>query len=61
MLCKLGATDEEMARVLGVNAATLYRWQAAHPELREAIRAGKLVADIKIAGGCRGEGMARRP
>jgi transposase-like protein len=50
LLCKLGATDEELARAFGVNEATLYRWQKAHPELREAIRAGKIVADIKIAG-----------
>jgi hypothetical protein len=49
MLCKLGATDEELARVLGVNEATLCRWQKAHPELRKAIRASKLVADIKVA------------
>jgi hypothetical protein len=49
MLCKLGATDEEMARCFGVNEATIYRWQKAHPEFREAIRAGKIVADIKIA------------
>jgi hypothetical protein len=50
MLCKLGATDEEMARCFRVNEATIYRWQKAHPEFREAIRAGKIVADIKIAG-----------
>jgi hypothetical protein len=49
MLCKLGATDEEMAKCLGVNEATLYRWQKAHPEFRKAIRAGKMVADMKIA------------
>jgi transposase-like protein len=46
---KLGATDEELAMLFGVNAATLYRWQKAHPEFREAIQAGKLVADMKVA------------
>src|SRR5262245_45123930 len=48
MLCKLGATDEEMAKAFGVNEATLYRWQKTHPEFRKAIRAGKLVADMKV-------------
>src|SRR5215470_11524396 len=47
--CKLGATDEELAEAFGVNQATIYRWQKAHPEFCEAIRAGKLVADIKVA------------
>jgi hypothetical protein len=49
LLCKLGATDEELARAFAINTATIYRWQKAHPELREAIRAGKIVADIKVA------------
>jgi DNA-binding XRE family transcriptional regulator len=45
----LAATDEELAEAFGVNQATIYRWQKAHPEFCEAIRAGKLVADIKVA------------
>jgi transposase-like protein len=49
MFCKLGATDEELARAFGINEATLYRWQKTHPEFRKAIRAGKLVADMKVA------------
>jgi hypothetical protein len=48
MLCKLGATDEELAKAFGVNEATLYRWQKTHPDFRKAIRAGKLVADMKV-------------
>lgn len=46
---KLGATDEELAKLFGVNEATLYRWQKARPQFRKAIRSGKLVADMKVA------------
>jgi hypothetical protein len=47
--CKLGATDEELAKAFGVNEATISRWQKAHPEFRRAMQAGKVVADMKVA------------
>jgi transposase len=37
--CKLGATDEELAKVFGVNEATLYRWQKRTPN--SAMRSGR--------------------
>lgn len=47
-LCKLGATDKELADFFEVNAATIYRWQAAHPEFCKALKAGKAEADDRV-------------
>lgn len=43
-----GATDLEVADVLGVHAATLYRWQHEHPEFREAAKIGKEAGDERV-------------
>lgn len=48
-LCRLGATDKEMAAFFGCAESTLYLWQKEHAEFSEAIRAGKLVADMEMA------------
>jgi hypothetical protein len=48
-LALLGLTDEEMAQFFGVDGATLYRWDSAHPEFREARARGKIPADAKVA------------
>lgn len=47
-LCELGATDVEIANFFEVGLSTFYRWQTAHPEFREAIRAGKGPADERV-------------
>lgn len=47
-LAKRGATDREIADVMGVSASTLYRWQAEHPEFRESLKAAKAVADAVV-------------
>jgi hypothetical protein len=47
-LCQLGATDIEVARFLEINPATLYRWQAEHPEFCEAMAIGKAPADNRV-------------
>jgi hypothetical protein len=47
-LCKLGATDLEVADFLEVNIATLYRWKTAHPEFCEALKTGKDEADERV-------------
>lgn len=46
--CEGGATDLEVARILGINVATLYRWKAKHPEFCEALKTGKEVADERV-------------
>jgi hypothetical protein len=47
-LCINGATDEELAQAFGVSARTVYRWQAAHPEFSQALKAGKEMADERV-------------
>ncbi len=47
-MCELGATDDEVAKALGVCVRTLYRWQSQHPEFCQALKAGKEVADNRI-------------
>jgi len=41
-LCQeFGFTDEILARVLDIDVSTLARWKNEHPELKDALRAGK--------------------
>ncbi len=48
---KLGATNKEIADVLGVNVSTLHRWKNEHSDLNEALRTGarQLVLEIKAS------------
>lgn len=48
-LCKLGATDPELAEALDVDVATINRWKNEHPEFCEAIKKGKSIADANVA------------
>lgn len=47
-VCALGATDEELADVLGVCARTVYRWKLDHEEFCQALKAAKAAADDRI-------------
>jgi len=47
-LCEHGFTDQELADFFEVNIATLYRWKAAHPEFREAIKSAGEIADDRV-------------
>ena|ERR1700730_2670455 len=47
-LCAQGLTDFEIAQDLDVHVATLYRWQAEIPVFREALKAGKDLADERV-------------
>jgi hypothetical protein len=47
-LCKLGATDAELADFFEINIANLYRWYCSRPEFREAIRTPKESADDRV-------------
>lgn len=49
-LCLLGATDSELADFFDIAESTLNLWKTKHPEFVESIRAGKVAADLKIAG-----------
>ncbi|MDQ0571489.1 hypothetical protein QFZ42_003323 [Variovorax paradoxus] len=47
-LCKLGATDMEVADFLEIEVRTLYRWKAEHEAFCQALKAGKDVADDRV-------------
>lgn len=47
-LCKLGATDIELAEFFGVSDRTIYRWQAQFPEFCQALKAGKEASDERV-------------
>jgi hypothetical protein len=48
-LCRLGATDAEMADFFGVDERTINRWKSDHPEFCQSLKAGKLEADANVA------------
>lgn len=48
-LCRLGATDKEIADFFNVSATTISNWKEAYPEFLESIKKGKIVADLIVA------------
>ncbi|WP_320533654.1 helix-turn-helix domain-containing protein [Robbsia andropogonis] len=48
-LCKLGATDKEMADFFGVTEQTVNNWKNDFPEFFESIKKGKILADAEVA------------
>lgn len=47
-LCKLGATDAEMANFFDVNVVTFYRWTCLYPDFRSALKTPKESADDRV-------------
>jgi len=47
-LCRLGATDIEIARFFKVQPSTISKWKLVHPSFAEALKAGKSVADDRV-------------
>lgn len=47
-LCKLGATDAEIADFFEVDVRTLYRWKGEHAEFCHALKSGKTEADDRV-------------
>lgn len=47
-LCKLGATDREVADFFEVTEQTLNNWKAAHPEFFESLKLAKEEADQRV-------------
>jgi len=47
-LCRLGATDEELAEHFEVCVRTIYRWRNAHEEFAKAVICGKEHADTRV-------------
>lgn len=48
-LSLLGATDREMADIIGVGEKTLNNWKEAHPEFLQSLKEGKQSADANVA------------
>ena len=47
-LCRNGATDLEVADILGISVRTFYRWCLLHEEFTAAVRTGKDAADDRV-------------
>jgi len=47
-LCKLGATDKELADFFEVSESTLNLWKAEHPEFSESLKRGKQHSDDRV-------------
>jgi hypothetical protein len=48
-LALLGATDEELAGVIGVGVTTIHAWKHEHVEFAESQKEGKMAADGNVA------------
>lgn len=48
-LCRLGATDKELADFFGVSEQTVNAWKHRHPDFLESLKAGKGLADAEVA------------
>jgi hypothetical protein len=48
-LCLLGATNVELADFFGVANSTYEKWVRKYPEVREAMRLGKMLANATVA------------
>lgn len=47
-LCRLGATDWEVADFFEVNIATVYRWKNEYEEFCDALKSGKVASDERV-------------
>lgn len=48
-LCRLGATDKDLADFFGKAVSTISLWKTQHPEFSDALKKGKAVSDSKVA------------
>ena len=48
-LCRLGATDAELAHFFEVDEATINRWKHVQPDFRASLKRGKAEADGDVA------------
>lgn len=47
-LCKLGATDADLAAAFEVSIPTIDTWKAKHPDFLGSLKAGKAEADERV-------------
>lgn len=48
-LCRLGATDKEIADFFNVTEQTINNWKSEHSDFFESIKKGKVLADAEVA------------
>ena len=48
-LCRLGATDQELADFFAVSINTIDNWKKVHPEFLGALKEGKQLSDAEVA------------
>lgn len=48
-LCRLGATDKEIADFFNVVESTINYWKIHEPSFSESIKKGKIIADMNVA------------
>lgn len=48
-LCRLGATDADLARSFEVSEDTINEWKTVHPEFSVSIKEGKELSDAEVA------------
>lgn len=46
--CRLGGTDEDLAKMLDVSVDTINNWRISRPEFAEALEAGRDIADNRV-------------
>jgi hypothetical protein len=49
MFCLKGATDAELAEMLGIAESTVNLWKKKYPAFANALRNGKFIADTEVA------------
>ena len=48
-LCRLGATDKDIAEFFEVDERTFHRWKQSHAEFCQSLKEGKALADAEVA------------
>jgi hypothetical protein len=47
-LCRLGATDKDLADFFGVTEKTINNWKEKHPKFLQSLKSGKVSADDEV-------------
>ena len=45
---RAGLTDQQIAKNMDISTSTLYQWKKDHPEISEALKESKAVADYQV-------------
>jgi hypothetical protein len=48
-LCRMGATDKDLADFFAVSEQTINSWKQKHPEFLESLKDGKVSSDAEVA------------